>query len=248
MSSHCEMLSVADRSGTLFAHYHTPPVGDGQARVRGPVIDYIGPKYLQRWLDMGLVAEVGAEPEPQRQALPEPAKPAPSPRYRLTERSDAIWITDSDGSQYLHIRDRAVAEATPTARGPEIEWLSEQQASTFLLQGYVEVIGGAAPVQPEAAELAATVPAGLEWAAGVVDADGLPLGAVIAARGEDPVEPVENGDIVDECARSLDRLGVPDDAGAPTARAALREGGESYSNATIALAVRARKALAGTAS
>jgi cytochrome c oxidase cbb3-type subunit 2 len=243
------MLSVADRSGTLFAHYHTPPVDESaKFRIRGPVIDYLNDKQKQNFIRNNLVSWVDTAPTSAAPSLPEPAKPAPSPRYRLTERADAIWITDSDGSQYLHIRDRAVAEATPTARGPEIEWLSEQQASTFLLQGYVEVIGGAAPVQPEAAELAATVPAGLEWAAGVVDADGLPLGAVIAARGEEPVEPVENGDIVDECARSLDRLGVPDDAGAPTARAALREGGESYSNATIALAVRARKALAGTAS
>jgi cytochrome c oxidase cbb3-type subunit II len=65
----------------------------------------------------------------------------------------------------------------------------------------------------------------------------------------EPVDstPALSQEVIAEAIRCLDRLGVPADAGAPTARAALREGGESYSNATIALAVRSRKSAAGTA-
>jgi hypothetical protein len=50
-----------------------------------------------------------------------------------------------------------------------------------------------------------------------------------------------NPDIVDECAADLDRLEVAPDAGAPTARTALRDSGARYSNDVIAAAVRSRK-------
>lgn len=216
MSSRIDMLQVKDAQGVIYSHYHQPPAGDGQARVRGPVIDYIGPQYLQRWLDMGLVAELGAEPEPQRRALPEPAPVPPSARYRLTRKTAALYVTDPAGRQYLHFHDPVVAESTEGARGPEIDWLSAAEAQLFLMQGFVEQIGASPAAQP--------------------------------AGDPEPVEssPVLSQEGIDECARSLDRLGVPADAGAPTARTALREGGESYSNATIALAVRARKSLSGT--
>jgi cytochrome c oxidase cbb3-type subunit II len=151
MSSRIDMLQVKDARGILYSHYHQPPVGDGQARVRGPVIDYIGPKYLQRWLDMGLVAEVGAEPEPQRQALPEPAPVPPSARYRLTQKTAALYVTDPAGRQYLHFRDPAVAESTEGARGPEVDWLSAAEAQMFLMMGFVEKVG-AAPAPIPAAE------------------------------------------------------------------------------------------------
>jgi cytochrome c oxidase cbb3-type subunit II len=217
MSSRTDMLQVKDAQGVLYSHYHQPPAGGGQARVRGPVIEWIGPQYLKRWLDMGLVAEVGAEPEPQRQALPEPAPVPVSARYRLTQQTPALYVTDPAGRQYLHFHDPVVAESTEGARGPEIDWLGAAEAQLFLAQGFVEKVGdGPAPAALPAQEPADSM--------------------VLSQEG------------IDECVRSLDRLGVPADAGAPTARAALREGGDSYSNATIALAVKARKALSGTAS
>lgn len=57
-----------------------------------------------------------------------------------------------------------------------------------------------------------------------------------------------NTDIVDECVKDLNLLGVQQDAGAPNARNALRESGRHYANDVVCAAVRARKAaLAGTA-
>ena len=56
--------------------------------------------------------------------------------------------------------------------------------------------------------------------------------------------PVPNSELVDECIATLDRFEVPPDAGAPTARAVLRDRGQSWGNDTIAAAVRARKARA----
>jgi cytochrome c oxidase cbb3-type subunit II len=212
MSDQIETLQVKDRDGVIWCHYHRPPAGDDQARTRGPRIDFIGEKYLQRWLDLGLVVEVGAEPEPN--VLPLPQRPAmpPSATYRLTG-AEALYVTGPDGQQQMHIRDASVAEATHGAQGPIIPWLSADQAS--LLQGFVEKIGAA----PAPAALPSAVP----------ESDSI------------------SQEAVDECQRALDRLGVPVDAGAPTARAALREAGESCSNATIALAVRSRKSMAGTA-
>jgi cytochrome c oxidase cbb3-type subunit II len=211
MSSQIELLQVKDAQGILYSHYHQPPAGDGQARVRGPVIDYIGPVYLQRWLDLGLVEEIGAEGQPERRPLPQPAVP-PSARYRVTQKAAALYVTDPAGRQYLHFHDPVVAESTEGARGPEIDWLGAAEAQLFLMQGFVEKVGdGPAPAALPAQE---------------------PADSMVLSQ-----------EAIDECVRSLDRLGVPDDAGAPTARAALREGGDSFSNATIALAVKARKAL-----
>jgi cytochrome c oxidase cbb3-type subunit 2 len=212
------MLSVADESGTLFAHYHTPPVDESaKLRVRGPLIEYLNPRQLANFTRNGLVTEISEDEVPQqRRTLPEPVAPPPSPRYRMTGRADALWVTDSDGKQHMHIFDPVIAGATHGANGPVIEWISADQAAAYLAQGYIEQIG------------AAPAPAALP--------------------AQEPVDSmVLSQEAIDECVRSLDRLGVPADAGAPTARAALREGGDSYSNATIALAVRARKALSETA-
>jgi hypothetical protein len=59
----------------------------------------------------------------------------------------------------------------------------------------------------------------------------------------DPVPDV-NAEILDGCIRDLDRLGLPAEAGAPSARKALRDAGLSYGNDIIAAAVRERKTLA----
>lgn len=53
--------------------------------------------------------------------------------------------------------------------------------------------------------------------------------------------PAPNSDLVDECVAALDRFEVPAEAGAPTARKALRAAGEAWGNDTIAAAVRRRK-------
>jgi hypothetical protein len=51
-----------------------------------------------------------------------------------------------------------------------------------------------------------------------------------------------NTDLLGECVKDLDQLGVQQDVGAPNARKALRDSGRHYGNDTIAAAVRARKA------
>jgi cytochrome c oxidase cbb3-type subunit II len=218
MSDTCEMLAVKNRAGELTAHYRNPPVEpDAGTRISGPYIAEI-PDAKQRanFLRNGLVMEVAGPPDEQPGQLPA-APPVPrSHRYRMTGRCDALWVTDSDGKQNMHIFDPVIAGATHGANGPVIEWISAEQASTWLMQGFIEKVGdGPAP---------AALPA------------------------QEPVDSIQvvSQDGIDECVRSLDRLGVPADSGAPTCRQALREGGESYSNATIALAVRARKSLSGT--
>jgi cytochrome c oxidase cbb3-type subunit II len=47
--------------------------------------------------------------------------------------------------------------------------------------------------------------------------------------------------LVGECIDALDRSGVPSDAGAPTARKALRDAGCRFGNNVISAAVRERK-------
>ncbi len=56
--------------------------------------------------------------------------------------------------------------------------------------------------------------------------------------------PGPNSELVEECIAALDRFEVPPDCGAPTARKALRDRGQSWGNDTIAAAVRERKARA----
>jgi cytochrome c oxidase cbb3-type subunit II len=66
--------------------------------------------------------------------------------------------------------------------------------------------------------------------------------AVVDSRR--PEASPENGalpELVAECIQKLDQAEVPSDAGAPTCRTALREKGISFSNQTIAQAVRQRK-------
>jgi cytochrome c oxidase cbb3-type subunit II len=113
-------------------------------------------------------------------------------------------------------------------RGSCLDWLNDEQSAHLLKMGLVERIPDAE--QPAiAADAPQTV--GLE-----VDKDELDVADDV------------NTDIVEECLADLDRIGVQSDAGAPTARKALRESGRHYGNDTIALAVRARKSLSGTAS
>jgi cytochrome c oxidase cbb3-type subunit II len=114
-------------------------------------------------------------------------------------------------------------------RGACLDRLAEEQAAHFLRMGLVERIPD--DEQPAIAADAPVEPVDLE-----------------ADEDTQDVPDDANTDIVDECLADLDRLGVQSDAGAPTARKALRESGRHYGNDTIALAVRARKSLSGTAS
>lgn len=71
---------------------------------------------------------------------------------------------------------------------------------------------------------------------GLVEETGEPAASATAddaAEGEDSR--------VRECVEALDRLGVPVEAGAPTARVALQDSDLRFSNDTIAAAVRLRK-------
>ena len=100
-----------------------------------------------------------------------------------------------------------------TYEGSYIDWLSDEQAEHFLSLDLVEP--AAAPVEDEPS---------------VPDLD------------EDQVERPKRVALhrVSECAAALDGLCVPTSVGAPTARAALREGGYKFGNEIIASAVRWR--------
>ena len=109
-------------------------------------------------------------------------------------------------------------------KGDLLDWLNDEERTHYLRKGLVVDVAEADLAQGDSS-MAPTYPQGVGGA-----------GA-----------PDVNEDVVDECIASLDRLGVAPDAGAPTARTALREGGERYGNDVIAAAVRARKSLSGTA-
>ena len=264
MSSHCEMLSVADESGTLFAHYHTPPVDESaKFRIRGPLIEYLNPRQLANFTRNGLVTEISEDEVPQqRRTLPEPVAPPPSPRYRMTGRADALWVTDSDGKQHMHIFDPVVAGSTHGALGAGIEWIERGQRDAYLLEGWiVEVDTADRPVdvveEPE-------VLTG-DWTDQVRDSSGRSLSQIISeATGigspADP-EPVdldaqdddddELSGSVTECLAELARLDIPLDSGRPTCAKTLRDNGIRYSNEVLAETVKRRRAsvaLSGTAS
>jgi hypothetical protein len=67
---------------------------------------------------------------------------------------------------------------------------------------------------------------------------------VVESRHPEPASPSENGavpELVEECIKKLDGADVASDAGAPRCRTALRERRISFSNETIAQAVKQRK-------
>ena len=66
------------------------------------------------------------------------------------------------------------------------------------------------------------------------------------ACDEDPPLAEPDAGRVRECVEALDRLGVPLDAGAPTAREALRTADYRFGNDTIAAAVKAPRTAAKT--
>lgn len=60
MKPHVELLIVKDQNGVLWHHYQNPSAATG-ARNLGPIIAWIGPEYLDRWLRLGLVEEISDE-------------------------------------------------------------------------------------------------------------------------------------------------------------------------------------------
>jgi cytochrome c oxidase cbb3-type subunit 2 len=95
--------------------------------------------------------------------------------------------------------------------GDWISWLNDEQRGHFLRLGLVEEIDN------ESAD--------------VVELHPEPAEAAVAVKP----------DRIGECVEALDRLEIPSDAGAPTARTALRDAGFRWGNGVIAAAVRQRK-------
>jgi cytochrome c oxidase cbb3-type subunit 2 len=146
-----------------------------------------------------------------------PPKPPPpsSPRYRMTGTAAALFVTGPDGGQQFHIADPIIARATKDAGGPEIPWLSAEQAALFLMMKWVVQLDDVGR------------PVGQPGVVDLDDEDGQPDGQ--------PGAPI--GDIL----AALDRLGLAADAGAPAARKLLRENSISASNEAVCAAISVRK-------
>lgn len=101
--------------------------------------------------------------------------------------------------------------AVGISRGPIIQYLNDQQRESFLRNRLV------------------------------VEIDDRDMRSIPAAADAGAEVPAPKAELVDECIRDLDRLGVAPTAGAPTARTALREAGIQFGNDVVCAAVRARK-------
>jgi cytochrome c oxidase cbb3-type subunit 2 len=146
--------------------------------------------------------------------------------YRMVPRVPMLAVADRNGILWQHYNGGAAGVSSNSRiRGPYIEWLNPVQRQHFLSLGLVEEIDAApAPVYPE------------------------PEPVHLDADGDDTPDAVgADAHRVAECMAALDRSGVPNDAGAPKARLALREAGEKFGNDVIAAALRLRKELSRTA-
>jgi hypothetical protein len=63
MVDRCPLLMVADQSGILWQHYNGPAGAGSNARIRGPVIEWLNPVQREHFLRLGLVEEIDAEPQ-----------------------------------------------------------------------------------------------------------------------------------------------------------------------------------------
>ena len=114
--------------------------------------------------------------------------------------------------QQGHLNYHYHGGGTGSSRGPYIPWLNDEQRAHFLRKGVV-----------------------IEIAESDVPAE---------RRQPEPAPQPANGavpELVDDCIKKLDEADVPSDAGAPTCRTALRDKRISFSNETIAQAVKQRK-------
>jgi cytochrome c oxidase cbb3-type subunit II len=166
--------------------------------------------------------------------------------YRMSDRCSFLAVYDERGIIYNHYNPPAAgASANARIRGPVIEWLNDKQKAHFLRLRMVTEIG-AEPVPAQAPAAVDLDPVDLDPVdLDPVDLDSEPEPEPVL-REDEPSEVLD--ELVEECIKSLDRLGVQRDAGAPNARKALRDSGQHYANAVVCAAVRARKAsLAGVA-
>jgi hypothetical protein len=109
MGPYVEYLPVKDRNGIIWAHYPHPPGGVHRGRVRGPVIEWIGEEYRERWLALGLVVEIDdAEAAPLLQARPAAPPPELIPEVNLELVEECIAALDRFGV--------AADAGSPTAR------------------------------------------------------------------------------------------------------------------------------------
>lgn len=106
-------------------------------------------------------------------------------------------------------------------KGELLDYLNDEQREHFLRMKLVEKI-----TEADLAQSASPAPAQQPGASAIAAFD---------------VDPGVNAEVATECVRDLDRLNVLRDAGAPTARAALRDAGLRYANDVIRAAVKARK-------
>ncbi len=142
--------------------------------------------------------------------------------------TDPVWVARYRVIVTLVLAYTYDGKVRQCYHGSCLDWLNPVQERHFLNKGLVERI-------PEAEQ--SSIPADARQAVGIESDEDAPA-------APDDV----NTDIVDECVKDLNLLGVQQDAGAPNARKALRESGRHYANDVVCAAVRARKAaLAGTA-
>jgi hypothetical protein len=139
-----------------------------------------------------------------------------------------LWGPGSSGHGHIE------PDGDPSAAGPIIHWLNDEQREHFLRLRLVEELADARgqfvspppAVQPEPE----------------TDDDGA------LDDDEVPDESVPDSGAVAEVIKILDSLYVPATAGAPAARKALRGNDYRYSNSVVCAAVRARKLSAAAAS
>lgn len=136
--------------------------------------------------------------------------------YKLAPHVPLVVAKGRDGKLHHHYQ-----HASRGANGgPLIPWLNDEQREHFLSKGLV------VEVSEHEAEQAAERAAAAE------------------RRRADSARLPENGavpELVEDCIKKLDEAEVPSDAGAPTCRTALRDRRISFSNETIAAAVKQRK-------
>ncbi|AJK78650.1 hypothetical protein [Mycobacterium avium] len=126
---------------------------------------------------------------------------------------------------------------------PRVEMLAVKDQNGIIWHHYQRPVGGARNLGPIIAWIGPDYRD--RWLRmGLIEE--IPDDAAAALSQPPPSDAVAgpNTDLVDECIAALDRFDVPADAGAPTARKALRDRGQAWGNETIAAAVRARKARA----
>jgi hypothetical protein len=163
--------------------------------------------------------------------------------YRLLPTIPTLTVLDPHGRQVQHLQ-----RTTDPWRGPIIRWLRPDQAAEFLRIPLVEEITDA---EVTTALRQAGVVSGETIAQAANPHPRTQLQPSAEQAGDDYA--MGNGtavtpELVEDCIRTLDQFrdpqtgdSVPSSAGRPTCTTALRQSGVSFSNETIAQAVKQRK-------